>query len=86
MIIRILSWINFPNLGELWSIGGTFRLRLDPENQADYESYGMAPYQPNPNRKGMSYWEVSLEILEDKVLLGQWAEKALSAPLRGKKK
>ena len=66
--------------------GGTFRMRVDEENQADYESKGMKPYQSNPKKKGMPYWEVPVDVLEDKEELNLWAQKSLEAAIRGKKK
>ena len=59
--------------------GDTFRLKVDENNRADYEAKGMQPYQSGTKKKGMPYWEVPTEIVEDKELLKQWADKAYQA-------
>lgn len=65
--------------------GGKFRLRVDEENKPDYEAKGMNSYNPKKKGKGMPYWEVPVEVLEDKTQLTKWATKAHEAALRGKK-
>jgi DNA transformation protein len=67
-------------------IGGeVLRLKVDEHNQAEYEAKGMKPYQPNKNKKGMPYWEVPVDVLEDKTELAKWATKSYEAALRAKK-
>lgn len=65
--------------------GGVFRLRADEQNIPDFEAMGMKKFQPDPNKQGMPYWEVPLEVFEDKHELKVWAKKAYEAALRGKK-
>ena len=45
--------------------GDTFRLKVDENNQKDYEDKGMKPYQNDKKKKGMPYWEVPVEVIED---------------------
>lgn len=67
-------------------IGGeTFRLKVDEHNQADYEAKGMKPFFSETKKKGMPYWEVPVEVVEDSGELKKWAEKAFDAAKRAKK-
>lgn len=58
----------------------------DEETARDYKSFGMAPFQPNEKQKLKSYYEVPLEVLEDRHEMLQWAERAVSAQRRRKAK
>ncbi len=42
-----------------------FRMRVDENNQQDYEKRGIKPSCSGSKKKGMPYWEVPAEILED---------------------
>ncbi|KAA3631830.1 MAG: hypothetical protein DWQ02_15805 [Bacteroidetes bacterium] len=88
MAKKMFGGIGFFKGGTMFAMigGDVFRMRVDDVNRADYETLGMKPYQPHPNKKGMPYWEVPLSILEDRESLTIWAEKAYAAALRGKKK
>ncbi len=68
--------------------GGAFRLKADQVNQADFEAKGMEPlyHRKDHSKKPMPYWEVPVEVLEDKEALIHWANKAYEAALRNKKK
>ncbi len=65
--------------------GGVFRLKVDEHNRADFEDRGMKPYQSKKKGKGMPYWEVPLDVLEDRSELKKWAEKSFDAAKRSKK-
>ena len=65
---------------------GAFRMRVDENNQQDYEEYGMEPVYGADKKIGMPYWEVPVEILEDSDQLKEWASRALDAAIRGKKR
>jgi DNA transformation protein len=43
----------------------TFKLKVDATNEQDYISKGMKPFQSNSRKRGMPYWEVPVDILED---------------------
>jgi DNA transformation protein len=62
-----------------------FRLKVDEHNQKDYEERGMKPYFSGKKKKGMPYWEVPAEVLENKTILAEWASKSYEAALKGKK-
>ena len=62
-----------------------FRLKVDEHNQADYEAKGVKPYFSEKKKKGMPYWEVPVDVLEDKALLSEWARKSYEAAVRSKK-
>ncbi|WP_020536034.1 TfoX/Sxy family protein [Lewinella cohaerens] len=63
-----------------------FRLKVDEHNQADFENLGVQPYASKTKKKGMPYWEVPAEILEDCTLLAVWAKKSFAAAQRSAKK
>ncbi|MBK8504784.1 MAG: TfoX/Sxy family protein [Saprospiraceae bacterium] len=65
--------------------GNTFRLKVDDSNQNDFEKRGMTPYQNDSKKKGMPYWEVPLEVIEDKTELKKWAGKAFQVATKTKK-
>lgn len=65
--------------------GDTFRLKVDEHNKQEYEERGMQPFFSKNKKKGMPYWEVPLEILEDRTSLKQWAAKSYEAAVRSKK-
>lgn len=65
--------------------GDTFRLKVDEFNQADYEAKGMKPFYSEKKKKGMPYWEVPPEIVEDPVQLREWAAKSYQAAVRSRK-
>jgi TfoX/Sxy family transcriptional regulator of competence genes len=51
----------------------------------DYEAKGMEPYRTKPNTKGMPYWEVPVDVLENRGELKIGAEKQLKWLLETKK-
>lgn len=65
--------------------------KVDDTNRSDYEAVGMGPFQPYEDKPyTMQYYEVPVEILEDKADLRVWVQKALQvavrAPIKAKKK
>ncbi len=65
--------------------GHVFRLRVDDSNRIDYESKGMEPYASKGKKKGMPYYQVPQDILEDKGELKIWALKAFHIAKKHKK-
>jgi len=62
-------------------------LKVDDSNRPDFEAAGMAPFQPFPDKTAtMPYYEVPIDVLEDKETLAQWAEKALQVAAKKRKK
>jgi DNA transformation protein len=64
-------------------------LRVDDSNRPDYEREGMRPFRPRGS--SMPYYQVPVEVLEERETLKVWAQKALaisrrkSSPKRKKK-
>jgi len=62
-------------------------LKVNESNRADFEESGSEPFQPFPDKSSvMSYYEVPADVLEDRDHLATWAQKALAAALRKRKK
>jgi len=49
--------------------GDTFRLKVDESNEQHFENKGMKPYHSEKKKKGMPYWEVPQDVLEDRTEL-----------------
>lgn len=57
----------------------TLYLKVDDTNRPDFEAAGMGPFQPFTDRPEiMQYYEVPIDILEDREDLAVWAKKALA--------
>ena len=53
-------------------------LKVDDSNRPDFDAVGMKAFQPFPEKATrMSYYEVPGDVLEQKAVLGPWAQKAL---------
>ena len=65
--------------------GNKLRMRVDEGNKPTYEAAGMKPHESKAKKKGMPYWEVPEHVLDNTVILLEWAQKAYEAALRGKK-
>jgi DNA transformation protein len=63
-----------------------FRLRVDEPNQAKFEAYNMEAFYSGKKKKGMPYWEVPAEILEDKTTLAEWAGESFTIAENTKRK
>ncbi len=85
---RMFGGIGFFHEGLMFGMigGDTFRLKVDEHNMADYEQRGMKPFESGKKKKGMPYWEVPADVIEDKSVLAAWAGKAYQAAVRAKKK
>lgn len=64
--------------------------KVDDFNRADYEHAGMGPFKPFADKPMlMPYYEIPVDVLEDRELLADWAKKALQvsacAPAKKKK-
>ncbi|MBN2313610.1 MAG: TfoX/Sxy family protein [Sedimentisphaerales bacterium] len=61
--------------------------KVDDSNRADYEAEGMGPFKPFPDKKEvMQYYEVPIDVFENKDTLREWAEKAVAVAERKAKK
>ncbi len=56
--------------------GDKFRLKVDDSNKKQFEEKGMKAYFSEKKKKGMPYWEVPLEVLEDRTELAKWAKQS----------
>lgn len=64
--------------------GDTFRLKVDETNQKQFEERGMKPFHSEKKKKGMPYWEVPQEILEDRIELTKWANQSYEIAAKNK--
>jgi DNA transformation protein len=59
--------------------------KVDDTNRQDYESAGMGAFRPYPDKtRVMQYYEVPVEVLEDKEELLVWARKSIAVALNAK--
>ncbi len=65
---------------------GTFRLKVDESNEQDYIDKGMKPYYSDKKKKGMPYWEVPADVLEDRNELKEWAAKSVDIAIKASSK
>lgn len=65
---------------------GIFNLRVDETNMKDFSEYGMTRFLATKEKKGLPYYEVPADILEDRDRLTEWTLKAFEVAVRNKKK
>ncbi len=54
--------------------------KVDDSNRSDYEKEGMGPFKPFEDKAMvMPYYEVPIDVLEDRHVLLEWARKACIA-------
>lgn len=64
-------------------------LKVDDLNREDFVKAGSSAFNPYPEKTKkyeMSYYEIPADVLEDRELLGKWAERALAVARKKKKK
>jgi len=67
---------------EMLNSSGTFFLKVDETNIRDYQEKGMLPFSHDKNKTGkMPYFVVPTEVIENKQLLKEWAEKSIEITL-----
>ena len=64
---------------------GAFRLKVDESNKKEFKDAGMKALYIEGKKKSMPYWEVPVDIIEDKDELMKWANKSYNAALKAKK-
>lgn len=66
----------------------TLFLKVDDSNRADFVAAGTQPFSPFPDKPQyvMSYYEVPVDILEDRDQLKAWSLKAIAVARKAKKK
>ncbi len=60
--------------------------KTDEKTRAAYIGRESSPFRPNPEQELQNYYEVPLEILEDRDQLVQWATQAVGASTRAKRR
>lgn len=65
---------------------GQFMMRVGEANQRDFEAKGSKPFMHEKKGKGMPYWEVPVDVAEDRTELKAWATKAYDIAVAAKKK
>ncbi len=69
--------------------GIIFKSRLyfktDATSRSAYVERDTQPFRPNPKQELQTYYEVPIEILEDREQLFQWATEAVRASASGKR-
>jgi len=64
----------------------TLRFKVDDSNRQDYEERQMEPFRPFPGKKQtMNYYQVPIEIVENKEELRDWAHKAIDVARQKKR-
>lgn len=58
---------------------GRLYFRTDAASRAEYVKAGMKPFRPNPRQTLKNYFQVPVEVLEDRDRLLAWARRALQA-------
>lgn len=57
--------------------------KVDDSNRSDYEAASMGPFCPFPDKPyAMQYYEVPIDVLENRDTLRDWAQKALDVAER----
>ena len=65
---------------------GLLHLKVDDETRPEFVAREMEPFAHGKKAKTLpSYYQVPVEIVEDKKQLKHWAEQAFAAALRSKK-
>ena len=65
---------------------GTLYFRVDDTNRSDYETLGAFQFNSDSKKKGMPYYQVPQEILDDTDKLIEWAQTAHRVAINNKKK
>jgi DNA transformation protein len=61
---------------------GRVYFKTDEINAADYRKRKMKPFRPNAKQTLKSYYEVPVDIIEDKDQFCDWAKKAINCQIR----
>jgi DNA transformation protein len=65
----------------------TLYLKVDDANRARFEARAMEPFRASsPGGEAMQYYEVPADILEDADALRPWAESAIDAARRARRR
>lgn len=56
---------------------GRLYFKTDETNRVNYTAHGMQPFRPNAKQTLKNYYEVPLEIVDDREALVAWAREAM---------
>ena len=75
---KMFGGIGFFKEGKMFGMiaNDVFKLKVNDSNKQDYIDHGMEPHHDPGKKKGMPYWEVPVEVVEDKGILKAWAVKS----------
>ncbi|MBI1796606.1 MAG: TfoX/Sxy family protein [Candidatus Eisenbacteria bacterium] len=59
--------------------GGRLYFRSDDTTRKRFEARGMGPFRPNSRQTLARYYEVPVDVLEDRTELAAWAEEAVTS-------
>lgn len=63
-----------------------FMMRVGEENIQDFKSKDSKPFHHEKKGKGMPYWEVPVDVAEERTELKAWASKSYEVAVAAKKK
>ena len=77
--------------GVIFAIIANERLyfKVNDSNRSDYEQYGSGPFvysQGKHKSTTMSYWELPVDIMEDRQQVAEWVHKSYQVSINSKKK
>jgi DNA transformation protein len=52
--------------------------KVDDSNRGDYQKAGMGPFRPRKKSPAISYYQVPIDVLEDRETLAQWAHRSFA--------
>lgn len=65
----------------------TLYFKVDDSNRPDFEEQGMQAFRPYKDKKNtMQYYEVPIDVLEDREQIEIWANKAIEVAVRARSK
>ncbi len=80
---RMFGGVGIFNGGKMFGLitEEKFRLKANDSNREKFIAAGMGPLQMKKAGKTMPYWEVPVDIFEDKDQLKTWAEESIAIAL-----
>ena len=76
---KMFGGVGFYKEGKMFALlskTGTLYLKVDDSNRVDFTEKGMENFNPKKKGKGMPYYEVPVNVLENKKEMKKWATKS----------
>jgi len=76
---KMFGGVGFYKEGKMFALlskTGTIYLKVDDSNREDFIEKGMESFNPKKKGKGMPYYEIPVDVLEDKKEIKKWAMKS----------